>query len=197
VIRVPPTETTRDLDFPALLAAAVQGEERALTEIYRAYQPRLLRYLSAQEPGMADDLAADTWLAVARGLSRFRGDEAGFRGWIFTIARHRLIEHRRRNMRRRTEPMPHDRLDGPVERGLGGDPAWLVVEQLGVRETVEMLVAGLPADQAEAVLLRVLGGFDVAEVARIMGRSPGNVRVLCHRALKRLAARMSQEALAE
>ena len=197
MIRVPPTETTRDLDFPALLAAAVQGEERALTEINRAYQPRLLRYLSAQEPGMADDLAADTWLAVARGLSRFRGDEAGFRGWIFTIARHRVIEHRRRNMRRRTEPMPHDRLDGPVERGLGGDPAWLVVEQLGVRETVEMLVAGLPADQAEAVLLRVLGGFDVAEVARIMGRSPGNVRVLCHRALKRLAARMSQEALAE
>lgn len=197
MIRVPPTETTRDLDFPALLAAAVQGEQRALTEIYRAYQPRLLRYLSAQEPGMADDLAADTWLAVARGLGRFRGDEAGFRGWIFTIARHRVIEHRRRNMRRRTEPMPHDRLDGPVERGLGGDPAWLVVEQLGVRETVETLVAGLPADQAEAVLLRVLGGFDVAEVARIMGRSPGNVRVLCHRALKRLAARMSQEALAE
>ena len=47
------------------------------------------------------------------------------------------------------------------------------------------------------MLLRVLGGFDVAEVARIMGRSPGNVRVLCHRALKRLAARMSEEALAE
>jgi DNA-directed RNA polymerase specialized sigma24 family protein len=47
------------------------------------------------------------------------------------------------------------------------------------------------------VLLRVLGGFDVAEVARIMDRSPGNVRVLCHRALKRLAVRMSEEALAE
>ncbi len=195
--RVPPTETTRDLDFPALLTAAAQGEHRALTEIYRAYQPRLLRYLSAQEPGMADDLAADVWLAVARGLGRFNGDEAGFRGLIFTLARHRVIEHRRRNIRRRTEPLPHDRLDGPVERGFGGDPAWLVIEQLGVRETVEMLVAGLPADQAETVLLRVLGGFDVTEVARIMGCSPGNVRVLCHRALKRLAAKMSQEALAE
>jgi RNA polymerase sigma-70 factor (ECF subfamily) len=47
------------------------------------------------------------------------------------------------------------------------------------------------------VLLRVLGGFDVTEVARIMGRTPGSVRVMCHRALKRLAAKMSQEALAE
>jgi RNA polymerase sigma-70 factor, ECF subfamily len=197
VARVPPTETTRDLDFATLLTAAVQGEQRALAHIYRAYQPRLLRYLTAQEPRMADDLAAEVWLAVARGLGRFEGDEAGFRGWIFTIARHRVIEHRRRRVRHRTEPMPHDRLDGPVERGIGGDPAWLVIEQLGVRETVELLVTGLPGDQAEAVLLRVLGGFDVAEVARIMGRSPGSVRVLCHRALKRLAARMSQEALAE
>ncbi len=197
MIRVPPTETTRDVDFPSLLAAARQGEERALTVIFRAYQPRLLRYLRAQESDMADDLAAEVWLAVARGFSRFDGDEAGFRGWVFTIARHRVIEHRRRNARRRTDLMSHDRLDGPIERGLGGDPAWLVVEQLGVQETVEMLVTGLAPDQAEAVLLRVLGGFDVGEVARIMGRSPGSVRVLCHRALKRLAARMSQEALAE
>src|SRR5262245_24014517 len=136
VVSVRPTETTRDLDFPALLAAAVQGEQRALTEIYRTYQPRLLRYLTAQEPGMAPDLAAEGWLAVAPGLGRFQGDEAGFRGWIFTIARHRLIEHRRRNVRRRTDPVPHDLLDGPVERGIGGDPAWLVIEQLGVRETV-------------------------------------------------------------
>ncbi|HET6953421.1 MAG TPA: RNA polymerase sigma factor [Acidimicrobiales bacterium] len=194
---MPPTEATRNLEFPALLVAAVEGEQRALAEIFRAYQPRLLRYLRAQEPGMADDLAAEVWLAVARGLGRFRGDEAGFRGWLFTIARHRLIEHRRRAARRRTEPLPDDRLDRPIERGFGGDPAWLVMEQLGVQDTVEMLVAGLAPDQAEAVLLRVLGGFDVAEVARIMGRSPGSVRVLCHRALKRLAAKMNEEALAE
>ena len=93
--------------------------------------------------------------------------------------------------------MPSDRLDGAVERGWGGDPAWLVIEQLGVQQTVEELITDLAPDQAEAVLLRVLGGFDVAEVARIMDRSPGNVRVLCHRALKRLAVRMSEEALAE
>jgi RNA polymerase sigma-70 factor, ECF subfamily len=146
---------------------------------------------------MADDLAAEVWLAVARGLDRFDGDERGFRGWLFTIARHRLVEHRRRQARRRTEPLPSERLDGAIDRGWGGDPAWLVVERLGVQQTVEELVTDLAPDQVEAVLLRVLGGFDVAEVARIMDRSPGNVRVLCHRALKRLAVRVSEEALAE
>jgi RNA polymerase sigma-70 factor, ECF subfamily len=195
--RVPPTEPTRDLAFPLLVAAAGEGQQAALTDLFRAYQPRLLRYLRAQEPAMADDLAAEVWLAVARGLERFSGDEAGFRSWLFTIARHRLIEHRRRQARRRTDPVPTDRLDGPVERGWGGDPAWLVIEQLGVQQTIEVLVADLAPDQAEAILLRVVGGFDVAEVARIMGRSAGNVRVMCHRALKRMAARMSEEALAE
>jgi RNA polymerase sigma-70 factor (ECF subfamily) len=197
VIRVPSTEATRELGFPSLLDSAIAGEQNALAEIFRAYQPRLLRYLRAQEPGMAEDLAAEVWLAVARGLGRFRGDESGFRGWLFTIARHRLIEHRRRNARRRIELLPHERMDGPIDRGVGGDPAWLVLEQLGAQETVEMLVRGLPADQAEVVLLRILGGFDVTEVARIVGRTPGSVRVMCHRALKRLAANMSQEALAE
>ena len=195
--KVRPTSSSLEHGFPGIVAAARASDPDALTELFRTYQPRLLRYLRAQEHGMADDLAADVWLAVARGLDRFEGDEPGFRGWLFTIARHRLVEHRRRQARRRTEPLPSERLDGAVEHGWGGDPAWLVIEQLGVQQTVEELITDLAPDQAEAVLLRVLGGFDVAEVARIMDRSPGNVRVLCHRALKRLAARMSEEALAE
>lgn len=198
VARVPPTVLHHDLGFSTLLTGAGRGQDDALTEIFRAYQPRLLRYLRAQEPGMADDLAAEVWLAVARGLDDFSGDEAGFRGWLFTIARNRLIEHRRRQARRRTDPLPDDRLDRPVEHGPGGDPAWLVIERLGVQQTIDALVADLAPEQAEAVLLRVLGGFDVAEVARIMGRSPGHVRVLCHRALKRLAVTTSdEEAVAE
>jgi RNA polymerase sigma-70 factor, ECF subfamily len=52
------------------------------------------------------------------------------------------------------------------------------------------LVAELPADQAEVVALRVLGGLEVAEVARILGKRPGVVRVLAHRGLRRLAQRV-------
>ena len=54
-----------------MLAAAGEGEHWALTELFRAYQPPLLRYLRAQEPGMADDLAGDVWVAVAGQLVRF------------------------------------------------------------------------------------------------------------------------------
>lgn len=150
---------------------------------------------------MADDLAGEVWIAVARGLRGFVGDELGFRRWLFTIARFRLIEHRRKQARRRTEPVSHDRLDLPHgSQGVHddrGDPAVVVVENLSAQAAIETIVAGLTPDQAEVVLLRVVAGFDVAEVARIMGRSTGAVRVLCHRALRRLAARFSEGVLIE
>jgi RNA polymerase sigma-70 factor (ECF subfamily) len=178
----------RDDDLPQVVAAAGNGEHWALTELFRAYQPILLRYFKAQEPQAADDLAGEVWIAVARGLAQFGGDEVGFRGWLFTIARRRLIDHRRRAARQRTDAVASDRLDTVDERGLGTDPAALVLERQGAQGAVEALVARLSADQAEAVLLRVVGGLSVAEVARIMERPPGAVRVLCHRALRQLAS---------
>jgi RNA polymerase sigma-70 factor (ECF subfamily) len=194
---VPDADTTLNAGFPAVLAAAGKGEHWALTELFRAYQPQLLRYLRNQEPSMADDLAGEVWVSVARGLNRFEGDEPGFRGWLFTIGKYRVIEHRRKAARRKTDPIADDRLDVQADTGLSRDPATLVLDRLGAQEAIDRLIADLSPDQAEAVRLRVLGDLDVTEVARIMGRSPGSVRVLCHRALRRLADRYGEEVMAE
>jgi RNA polymerase sigma-70 factor (ECF subfamily) len=185
----------REVDVPDVVEAASRGEHWALTQLFRAYQPPLLRYLRAQEPRAAEDLAGEVWIGVARGLGRFEGDEVAFRSWLFTIARRRLIEHRRTAARRRTDPVPLDRLDEPIDRGLGGDPMWLVLDRLSAQQAVDTLIEGLSVEQAEAVLLRVIGGFNVPEVARIMERTPGSVRVMCHRALRRLAARYGEGVL--
>ena len=174
--------------FAAVISAAGRGEHWALTGLFRAYQPMLVRFLRGQEPRAADDLASEVWVAAARRLPWFDGDELGFRRWLFTIARRRLIDHRRAEGRRCVQLMGHERLDRPDPASDRGDPAVLVTEQLSAQDAVDALIDGLPPDQAEAVLLRVVGEFPVAEVARIMGRSPGAVRVLCHRGLRRLAA---------
>jgi RNA polymerase sigma-70 factor, ECF subfamily len=185
------------LDASDLLAAASRREQWAITLLFRAYQPLLLRYFRAQTPAVADDLAGEVWVAVARGLHRFAGDEAGFRAWLFTIARRRIIDHRRIAGRRRTDPVRHERLDRPAEVGDARDPCSVVVDRIGAQHAVELILTGLSPDQADAVLLRVVAGLDVAEVARIMDRSPGAVRVLCHRALRRLAPLLVEEVVAE
>jgi RNA polymerase sigma-70 factor (ECF subfamily) len=167
--------------FADTLAAARQGDDRALALLWRELHPSLLRYLRAVDPDAAEDIASDTWLEVTRRFHRFCGDERDFRGWLFTIARHRAIDVRRRAARRRTAPVAWI----PERPGLD-DPAADVLAGLSTEESVR-LVSQLPPEQAEAVRLRVLAGLETELVARIMNKEPGNVRVLSHRGLRNLA----------
>jgi RNA polymerase sigma-70 factor, ECF subfamily len=175
--------------FEAVLDAAAAGDEHAFGVIWRDLQPGLLRYLSVLAPGAGEDLASETWLRVVGGLGRFRGGEPAFRAWVFTVARHRAIDRWRRNARRRDEPVPPDAL---VDLPALDDPAATAVDAISSRAAVAML-ASLPPDQAEVVVLRVVAGLDVAEVAALTGKRPGNVRVLAHRALRRLAERLGED----
>jgi RNA polymerase sigma-70 factor, ECF subfamily len=178
--------------FPDLLAGAQGGDERAFGVLWRDLQPAVLRYFQvAAAKEAAEDLAADTWMAVIDGLGRFRGDERAFRAWIFTVARHRAIDRHRQAARRPTNSMPAERL---VEWPAPDDPVAQVLEGQSTRAALALL-AELPTDQAEVVALRVLGGLEVAEVARIVGKRPGTVRVLAHRGLRRLARRVEAAGL--
>ena len=172
-------------DLTAAIDAARHSDKQALTALWRELQPALLRYLRAAEPGAAEDIASDTWLEVARRFDRFSGDERAFRGWLFTIARHRLIDARRRTARHRTAPVAWI----PERPGLD-DPAADVLAGLSTEESVR-LVSELPPEQAQAVRLRVLAGLETEQVARIMNKQPGNVRVLSHRGLRNLARRLA------
>jgi RNA polymerase sigma-70 factor (ECF subfamily) len=172
--------------FPELLAGAQGGDEQAFAVLWRDLQPAVLRYFRVAAAPAAEDLAADTWLAVIGGLGRFRGEERAFRAWVFTVARHRAIDWHRQAARRPTDPVPAERLS---ERPAPDDPVGQVLEDRSTRAALA-LVAELPPDQAEVVALRVLGGLEVAEVARIVGKRPGTVRVLAHRGLRRLARRV-------
>ena len=103
---------------------------------------------------------------------------------MFTIARRRLIGTWRQEGRRRTSPAPVETFAG---RPGADETETAALNGSVAQEAVNALVAGLPPDQAEVVLLRVVAGLDVAQVAEILGKRPGTVRVLQHRALRRLA----------
>jgi RNA polymerase sigma-70 factor (ECF subfamily) len=169
--------------FAAVLTAAQEGSEAAFSRLWRDGNPALLRYLRVIAPDAAEDIAADTWLHVVRGLAGFRGDEQAWRAWLFTTARRRAVDEGRRRSRRPVAPLDGLRPSGvPVSQ----DAAEVAIEHLGTRSALA-LVAGLPALQAEVILLRVVAGLDTEMVARLTGRSPAAVRVAAHRGLRRLA----------
>jgi RNA polymerase sigma-70 factor (ECF subfamily) len=179
-------------EFDATLVAAQTGAEWAFATLYRDVNPPLVRYLGAQIPSGAQDLAAETWLAVARQLPAFRGGEGAFRGWVFTIARRRLIQHWRESNRRPIEPTDPEELTHAVS---ASDTEADALNATAAQEAVQQIRAALTSDQAEVVLLRVLAGLDVEQVAAILGKRPGAVRGLQHRAMRRLAQSFSLEAL--
>jgi RNA polymerase sigma-70 factor (ECF subfamily) len=173
-------------DFPAVLAAAQHGDEDAFTVLWRDGNPALLRYLKVIAPEYAEDVAAETWTSVVRGLDRFRGGEDSWRAWLFTTARRRVVDERRRWSRRPESPTA-DIGDGHLPDA--ADTADQVLENLATREAIAA-VASLPPLQAEVIMLRVVAGLSTEAVAQMVGRTPGAVRVAVHRGLRRLAQMM-------
>ncbi|HVV18444.1 MAG TPA: RNA polymerase sigma factor [Pseudonocardiaceae bacterium] len=172
-----------DSDLVTALDAARQGDEGAFRLLYRDVQPGLLRYLRVLVGGDAEDVASEAWLHIVRNLHTFHGDADGFRGWTATIARNRAIDHLRRQGRR---PVTHGSFEELAAVPAGDDTARAAVDAIGT-DAALALIARLPADQAEAVLLRVVIGVDAPTAARVLGKRPGAVRTAAYRGLHRLA----------
>jgi RNA polymerase sigma-70 factor (ECF subfamily) len=173
-----------EIDLEEVIESARSGDEWAIACLFRAMQPQLLRYLTHYAPDAADDLASETWLSAARLLPDFEGASQDFRALLFTIAKRRVVDHYRRQGRR---PKLAAFSDNISDRPDQHDVAQSAVEGLSANQAIELLTEILSPDQAEVVLLRVVADLSAEEVARVMGRSPGSVRVLQHRALQRLA----------
>jgi RNA polymerase sigma-70 factor (ECF subfamily) len=104
---------------------------------------------------------------------------------VFTIARHKARDWSRRPVRE----LPATSLAEPPAPD---DPAATVLEDASTR-AAPALIATLPAGQAEAIVLRVVAGLEVEQVAELMDKQPNTVRVLTHRGLRRLAQRLGAD----
>jgi RNA polymerase sigma-70 factor (ECF subfamily) len=175
--------------FAELLSRAQAGDEEAFSRLWLELNPRLVRYLSLEPGRNAEDLAAETWVSVVKGLRRFRGDEIAWRAWVFTTARRRALDDARRRSRRPREVSSGDLTD---RAWAVPDPTDAVVDDLSPGAALALL-STLPPLQAEVLALRVLAGLPVETVAAMVGKSPGAVRVSAHRGLRTLAATLRSQ----
>jgi RNA polymerase sigma-70 factor (ECF subfamily) len=159
------------IDVSAAVLGAQRGDEDYFRVSYRAIQPGLLRYLRILVGDDAEDVASEAWLHIARDLKSFRGDSDGFRGWTATVARHRALDHLRRQRRRPGLSVPIEQL---TDRPGDEDTAGSALDALSTH-TALALIARLPRDQAEAVVLRVVMGLDAKAAGRVLGKRAGAV----------------------
>jgi RNA polymerase sigma-70 factor (ECF subfamily) len=169
------------------LYRAVAGDDSGFALLYGHLHPRLRRYAMSLVGQEADDVVAEAWLQIARDLRAFRGDLDSFRGWTARVVRNRAMDHLRHAARRPADPMPE-----LPERPSTDDTAASAMERMGTDRAVA-LIAALPREQAEAVMLRAVVGLDAKQAGLVLGKSPEAVRTSAHRGLKRLAAGLADE----
>lgn len=177
-----------DETFPGLLAAAQAGAPWACDRLFRELSPAVTGYVRTQGSDDPEDLTSEVFLAVFSRLQSFRGDEAGFRSWVFTIAHHRLIDERRRRGRR----VATAQLDTAEDTRPGGDVEDDALRTLGEGHVRALLETLAPA-QRDVLVLRVLADLTVDQVAEVLGKRPGAVKALQRRGLAALRRTIEKE----
>lgn len=168
-----------------LVARARGGDEAAFARLYARYHDPVFRYLLARIGNRADaeDMTSEVFVEVVRRLRAFRGDAAGFTGWVFTIARHDVYDRARRQRRSLVTPMSDPPLPGTAATAT--DPSDLVADRLD-GAAVAAALPELTVDQREVLLLKYAAGLCNAEVAEALGKPVGAVKSLQHRGLATL-----------
>lgn len=161
---------------------AARGDEKAAGALFDHYYPRVFRYARGKlsRDADAEDVAAETFARVLRGLDKFRWKGAGFEAWLFRIASNLVVDVVRRSRRELPEAASFEQ--GTSEHD-SPEAIMLRTEQAG---GLRAMLETLPQEQKEVVLLRFAGELDTHEVGRVMDRNPNAVRQLQFRALQKL-----------
>jgi len=172
-----------DVDESVLIEQAQQGNADAFGELYELYSPVVFRYLYSHVDDRldAEDLNEEVFIRVWSSMPKFENQGVPFSAFLFRVARNALIDHYRKNNRN----SPALSLNEAWVKDAHPDPAESLIkgsEHQEIRNTLNEL-----RDDYRIVLdLRFLGELSPVETATVMGKSPGAVRVLQHRALNAL-----------
>lgn len=179
--------------FDRVLAAAQAGDGAAFGELYEAMQRRVYAFAAVRGASDAEGIVNDVFLRVFTKITTFVGNEAQFSGWVFAIARNRLIDEARQRARRVEESELHN--DQPVTDALvGGDVEDQALARSG-DQWVHAQLNVLTAEQRDVVVLRVVSGLTIEEIAAVMGKRVGAIKALQRRALRTLARNIDREAV--
>lgn len=181
--------TEAELQEERELILAAQRDRAAFAPLYERYVDQIFAYVLTltRDREMAEDITAATFARAIEDLPRFEFRGVPYSAWLYRVAANLVHRQRRRRGWVELAPFVPDDAPGPDELAEAEDRA----------ATVRSAVALLPDDQRQAVLLRFGGELRNREIADVMGRSEGAVKLLTFRALTTLRRRLGAPLPAE
>lgn len=180
---------TDDGVFDATLRAAQAGDGLAFSRLYEQFEPAVAGFVRSRRVTDADDVVNAIFLAVFTGLASFSGDEAGFRAWVFRIARNKIADWFRDLGRQR------QRIEASEASSITGAPAPDHQDWVAGDAAVDELLSVLTENQREVLLLRVVADLTGPQTAEVLGKPLSAVRALQRRAIESLNREISSKAV--
>lgn len=173
-----------------LLEQMRRGDRAALATVYDMYAPAIYRYLVRRTSNqrVAEDLTGVVFLKMLDAIHKQQAWTDTFVGWLYRIAHNAVVDYFRSAGRRN-----EDELDEWLE-SRGDTPEW-VAERATRMTKIHAALNSLTAEQAQVILLRFGEELSHQEVADIMGKSEGAIKLLQHRAIHALRRLLIPEEL--
>lgn len=180
----------------ATLVSAARQDPDAFDALYRRYVDRIYGYCYSQvgNRGDAEDLTAQVFLEALTALDRYQ-EQHCFAAWLFGIARNLCASyHRKRYAHPEVALKPESEtcLVGVITSAAATGPEWRLIRQ-NLLDCIRTTLASISEDRKEALHLRFWGGLNSREIASIMGRGVGAVKMLIWRGINDLRGRCLDE----
>jgi len=170
-----------NIEIEHLVDRAKNGDTEAFGRLYDIYGDRIYRHIYYRTSNVEDarDLTQEVFVKAWQGLPKYKRTKTPFLGWLFTISHNRVIDYYR------TKKDYAYLNDEVVMEDKNKSPEKLVEDQFTQQE-VRRAILQLPEDQQQVILMSFIEGFEYNEIAETLNKSEGNIRVIVHRALKRM-----------
>lgn len=175
-------------DDVLLIQKSISGDADAFGKLYDVYVDRVYRHLYYRVGNVADaeDLTQQVFLKAWQAIDRYKKTASPFLAWLMTIS-HNLVVDFYRTKKDKTyleaEVMADDSASSPEQ----------VTETHFQQQQLRKVILQLPSEQQQVILLRFVEGFRYAEIAALLGKSEGAIRVILHRALVKLRHILEKE----
>lgn len=169
-----------------LVIRAVHGQTDAFGELYIIFVEKIYRYLfyHVKSKTFAEDITEEVFLKAWRAIKSCQGKESTFSSWLYRIAHNQMVDEIRKRQRR--PALELERVENISDKSEGVETSQ---EQLELAAVIDRL----PPNQRQVIILKFIEGLDNPEIARIMGKSEGAIRVLQMRGLSRLKEELEKE----
>lgn len=164
----------------SLLAKAKQGEQSAFGEIYNLYFKKIYSfiYYRVSHKEISEDLTEDIFLKAFTKINSVQDDKA-FLGWLYQIARNRVIDY----YREKKQTLGLEEVENTLEYETN------VVDIVNLEQEQILLlkyIKDLPSDQQVVLKLKFFEDLNNTEISKILNKTEGSIRVIQHRAILKL-----------